>query len=120
MFSFIKFSIKFLFYFLLSYLILCIPFGDRPLFYHIHTSLTPRVVEFLSEESSNMLGEEEASRKPAQWIKKFFSNTLPGKEEKTENAPLRRPSQEDTSKKNMESYTVEERQFLEKILEKEQ
>ena len=113
---FAKVLIKFTFYFLLSYIILSIPIGERPFFYHVHSYWGPYIENIWIGGLSRVSGNKEVLKRPfietSKAAKKFFSNTLP--EEKTEKK--KQPSSVRKVDKYEETYTVEEKQFLEKIL----
>lgn len=100
------FLIKFLLYFSLSFFILNIPISGNPLFYSLENvarPVTDKLFTFMKEKSKNSLDE----------TKKLFTNTVPPKKDvvKVKNSSTKKP---------MEKYTSEEREFLQNILKKAQ
>ena len=120
MFFSIKFLFKFLIYFSISYIILSVPIGDRPLFYYIHTSVEPHIRDFLIKGAKDISRSEQSDmgsvKASSEVAKKFFSNTLP---EEIDGDPQinQQPKGSPVGEHDDESYTIEERQFLKKILD---
>ncbi len=112
----VKFFLKLFFYFSISYLFLGLPLGKSPIFYHLYSLTSPYTdrLFFGNKENSSLI--ESSFKKPllkySKIIRKFFLNTLP-----EDSSP--KESQEIEQEEYQESYTIEEKQFLKKILEKD-
>ena len=116
-------SLKFILSFCLSFLILCIPAGDRPLFLHIYEKASPsanRYYREVKEETLNRLGQGKEIGK------KLIMNANPDyvgktakkiKKDTTEEFDnLSQAVKEETLK---DKYTAEEEAMLSKILANE-
>ena len=93
------------------------PINEKPLFFYVHSYWGSYVNSLWFGGTAKISEVEKSLTKPlmdsSKAAKKFFSNTLP--QEKGEEK--RAPSSNRKSKDYDESYTVEEKQFLEKILQ---
>ena len=108
-------------YFSVSYIILSLPFNNAPLFLYLYSWTSPYTERiFFEEQEEKGKPNKKQSRiksslgKPlvesSNIAKRFFTNTLPSSDSIKEKIVV--------DDYHEESYTVEEKQFLEKILQK--
>jgi len=111
MFFMIKFSISFV----VSFLILSIPVGERTLFQRMNSFTAPytkQVFNIVSKNTNEVVGvTKEASQK-------LFDNTKPAMVDqiKEKSSSVRRSAKEEIQKDLSEDYTMEEKQLLEQVL----
>ena len=109
--------LKFILAFIISFLILAFPVGERTLFSHLHEFTAPWVQEVFQKMKAGV-------SQSSDWSRKVFTNSSPVKGEilswQSSSSRKKREVQEELSGDPMkESYTPEEREFLRKILEEE-
>lgn len=92
-------ALKFIFHFIISYLILNITISSKPLFYHINSSLSPIVSKFITV--FNIVSQESIDKSKKK-IKKAITTS------NTKKAPSHAHS----------DYTVKEKELLKKLLNK--
>ena len=107
--------LKFSFYFVLSYMILCIPLKERQVFDHLYQLTSPYTESLFSIiKVKGKEGLEES--------KKIFSNTKPshGDKVKSRLSSIQKKSLRKEIESPSESYTNEEKELLKKILKEAQ
>ena len=122
-------ALRFLISFLISFMILSIPIGKKPLFSHAHKFLAPYTGQLFNQTSSMM---DEVLKKGANKTKMFFTNSTPHPSpQKKENidkvdsslsATQHRDKQSDVEvilESRTEKITAEEEEMLKKVLKKE-
>lgn len=108
------FVVKFVFYFILSYMILCIPIKTVPTFVHLNKLTTPYAERFFSFAKLNFAKGIESGRS---FGRSLFSNSVPKYQDsvKTTSSALEKRKR----RKEMipqDSYTIEEEEMLRNIL----
>ena len=99
------FLLKFILYFIVSFVILSFPVSDKTLFAHLNKMTAPVSKTILQKIEIGI-------KKSSSWSKKIFTNSTPNKKD-TAHINEKREVRKDVAK---ESYTPEERELLEKIL----
>lgn len=106
------FLIRFVFYFTLSFAILCIPVGNNnhlfDKFYHMVTPYADKAVQTTKQKMSTT----------KRYSKKLYSNSEPIEKDevKTKSAGLQKKSYENKNSIPDDSYTDEERERLQRVL----
>jgi hypothetical protein len=93
--------LKYFIFFLLSFLVLCIPISDKPLFFHAYDTFSPftkQLFTFVKKEGEEKL--DEGKKVGA----KYIMDTVPEKIKKMD------------IPKSSEPLSIEEKEFLEQIL----
>ena len=109
------FLIRFVFYFTLSFAILCIPIGDgRHLFDKFYSLVTPYA-------DKAVLSTKQKMSITKRYSKKLYSNSEPIEKDevKVKLAGLKKTSHEMKKHPSDDSYTDEERERLRKVLSKD-
>lgn len=122
MFGFLFSPVKFLIYFSISFLILCIPIkGDKHVFDYLEEvarPLTSKVYFFLNEKTNEGLRES----------KKIFTNSAPIIKDKIKSSlssaakkgkKIKEDVKDNLKDEKFENYTIEEREAIKKILSNE-
>lgn len=110
MFSLIRFSLSFLF----SFLILSIPINKESLFTHIHEASAPFTNEFIGVLSKNTT---KAINETTEIGRRAFSNTKP-KDNQSDKIKATQSAARKSQTMPHDDYTVEEKELLKRVFEK--
>lgn len=111
MFSFLKFSIKSLIAFTISFLVLNIPVNENQRFFHLISRNVQinygKVFHDVKQGASQ--GLEQGKKLTKEYTKKFLNNNIKRIEKS--------PSSRNATKVQLDNYTSEEKEFIKKILD---
>jgi hypothetical protein len=105
------FLIRFVFYFTISFLILCIPIGDQHLFDKLHSMATPYAEKALKTTKQKLSSTKKYS-------KKLYSNSEPVEldEVKSKVSGIQKKKIVNYDGQSSDTYTQEEQEKLRKVL----
>lgn len=112
------FIFKFCLYFSISFIILSFPLGEKPLFEHVNKFAKPYTTNIYKSVKSNV---STGITKGSQLGHDLFLNTSPKIDKvKTKNSSVKKSEKkiEEEINSHHETYTVEERELLKKVLKK--